>query len=141
MDLFLPMAEDSEVTLQAQFASTLPAALVDSVRLRQVLHNLLGNALRHTPAGGSVTIQTAADSQQITIAIEDSGEGIAPEHLSHVFDRFYRVDRARARDSGGSGLGLAIVRAIVQAHGGDVRVQSEGPGQGSIFIVNLPVAS
>jgi len=139
IDLFAPMAEDGEITLQPALAATLPALPVDSVRLRQVLHNLLANALRHTPTGGTVTIQSAATADAITIAIRDSGEGIAPEHLPHVFDRFYRADRARARDTGGAGLGLAIVRAIVQAHGGTVTVESPGLGQGSTFTVILPL--
>ncbi len=140
IEIFAPMAEDSAINLEAQLAPTLPAAAVDSVRLRQVLHNLLANALRHTPTGGTVSLQSAATPDAVTIMIRDSGEGIAPEHLPHVFDRFYRTDRARARDTGGAGLGLAIVRAIVQAHGGTVSAQSNGIGQGSAFTVALPIA-
>lgn len=139
IEVFAPMAEDSSISLEAQLALTLPAVAVDSVRLRQVLHNLLANALRHTPAGGTVSVESSATSEAITITIRDSGEGIAPEHLPHVFDRFYRTDRARARDTGGAGLGLAIVRAIVQAHGGTVSAQSDGMGQGSAFTVTLPI--
>jgi signal transduction histidine kinase len=139
IELFTPMAEDDAITLQAQLATTLPAVPVDAVRLRQVLHNLLANALRHTPAGGTVTVASAATAAALTITIRDSGEGIAPEHLPHLFDRFYRADRARARDTGGAGLGLAIVRAIVQAHGGTVTAHSAGMGQGSTFVVTLPL--
>jgi signal transduction histidine kinase len=139
IEIFTPMAEDDAITLQAQLATTLPAVPVDAVRLRQVLHNLLANALRHTPAGGTVTVASAATAAALTITIRDSGEGIAPEHLPHLFDRFYRADRARARDTGGAGLGLAIVRAIVQAHGGTVTAHSAGMGQGSTFVVTLPL--
>ncbi len=139
IEVFAPMAEDGSISLEAQLAPTLPAVAIDSVRLRQVLHNLLANALRHTPAGGTVSVQSAATADAVTITIRDSGEGIAPEHLPHVFDRFYRADRARARDTGGAGLGLAIVRAIVQAHGGTVSAESAGIGQGSAFTVTLPI--
>ncbi|MCB0063763.1 MAG: HAMP domain-containing protein [Caldilineaceae bacterium] len=139
VDLFLPMAEDAEITLQTQFATTLPAIAVDSVRLRQVLHNLLGNALRHTPPGGTVSVQSRADAQQVTLTIQDNGDGIAVEHLPHLFDRFYRADPARARETGGTGLGLAIARAIIQAHGGDIMAHSDGLGQGSRFTVTLPL--
>lgn len=139
VELFVPMAEDGEITLQTDLAPTLPAVAVDAVRLRQVLHNLLGNALRHTPAGGRVLLQSGVDAQRVTITIQDNGEGIDPEHLPHLFDRFYRVDRARARDTGGAGLGLAIARAIVQAHGGDISAHSEGSGRGSRFTITLPL--
>lgn len=139
LDIFAPMAEDVDVTLQAQLTPTLPAVLVDSVRLRQVFHNLLANALRHTHAGGQVTIRSQMDAKTIRIAIHDTGDGIAPEHLPYVFDRFYRADRARARDTGGAGLGLAIVRAIVQAHGGQITAESTGEGHGSTFTVILPL--
>lgn len=140
IDLFQPMAEEIGITLQLQITSMLPTLPVDAARLRQVLHNLLANALRHTPAGGTVTLQTSTDAEQIIIAIRDSGDGIMPEHLPHIFDRFYRTDRARSRDTGGTGLGLAIVRAIVQVHGGEVHAQSEGIGKGSTFTVTLPIA-
>jgi signal transduction histidine kinase len=140
IEIFAPMAEDAEIRLQAEIPPTLPAAVVDSVRLRQVLHNLLANALRHTAGGGAVTVTSSATADTVAIAIRDTGEGIATDHLPHVFDRFYRTDRARARDTGGAGLGLAIVRAIVQAHSGNVTVASAGLGQGSTFTVTLPVA-
>ncbi len=142
VELFTPMAEDAEIQLRATLPPLLPPVAADPVRLRQVLHNLLNNALRHTPAGGQVTIHATTDGSTepvaVAIQIADSGEGIAPEHLPHVFDRFYRTDRARARDTGGAGLGLAIARAIVQAHRGTIRAASGGIGQGTMFTVTLP---
>jgi two-component system OmpR family sensor kinase len=132
--------EAKGVHLTSQVAEDLPAVQADPDRLAQVLRNLLTNALRHTPKGGwvSVSAATAADAVEITVA--DNGEGIAPEDLPHVFDRFWRADRSRSRAEGGAGLGLAIVRAIVEAHGGQVSAASDGPGQGSTFRFALPMA-
>jgi signal transduction histidine kinase len=103
------------------------------------MNNLLRNALHHSPEGGMILITIEQSSQQLYISVKDDGAGIAPEHLEHVFDRFYRTDSARSRDDGGTGLGLAIVRAIVEEHGGQVSVKSPGLGQGSTFAVTIPV--
>jgi signal transduction histidine kinase len=113
---------------------------VDPDRMGQVLGNLLDNALRHTPAGGTVTL-AASRSRNTggpTLSVTDTGDGIAAEHLPHVFERFYRVDTARNRDQGGSGIGLAIAKALVEAHGGQLSVTSPGTGQGSAFRILLP---
>ena len=131
-----PLAVDKNVAMIDQ-TPHLPEISVDPIRIRQVLFNLLTNALRHTSAGGVITVCGAADTQRITLSIQDSGEGLAPEELAAVFDRFYRVDASRSRETGGTGLGLAIVRAIVDAHGGQVEAYSEGPGLGSRFTVSL----
>jgi signal transduction histidine kinase len=112
---------------------------VDRERIAGVLANLLSNALRHTPARGHVHARARRDGDLVEIAIADSGEGIAVEHLDRVFERFYRVDPARSRDSGGTGIGLAIVRAIVEAHGGTVTATSQGIGSGATFTVRLPI--
>jgi signal transduction histidine kinase len=112
--------------------------LADVDRLGQVLTNLLDNALRHTPEGGTVLVRCSDDSSWVDIAVSDSGEGIAPEHLDHLFDRFYRVDSARDRAHGGSGIGLSIARALVEAHGGLISAASPGPGLGATFTVRLP---
>ena len=141
IDLFQPMADDANITLQPELAATLPAVTVDPVRMGQVFHNVLGNALRYTPPQGTVAIHSMATATHVQVAMTDSGEGIAPEHLPHIFDRFYRIDRARARDTGGTGLGLAIVRAIVEAHGGAVVVTSPGVGQGATFTITLPLST
>ncbi|MGV9803319.1 HAMP domain-containing sensor histidine kinase [Mycobacterium sp. NPDC003449] len=118
--------------------AALPDLWADPHRLGQVLGNLLDNALRHTPSGGRVTIGAAARDATVTLTVTDTGEGIAAEHLPHVFERFYRADTARDRDRGGSGIGLAIVKALVEAHHG--RVRTESSSTGTTFTITLPVA-
>ena len=129
------------VRLEQRLGSRLPRIDADPDRLGEVLGNLLENALRHTPAGGGVEISARRDRHLVELAVADTGEGLAPEHLDRVFERFYRADVARARLSGGSGIGLTIVRAIVEAHRGVIRAESDGPGCGSRFVITLPVAS
>jgi two-component system, OmpR family, sensor histidine kinase BaeS len=124
-------AAERGVTLRST-AGDVPEVDADPARLGQILRNLLANALAHTPAGGTVTVGTEWSGDAVEIAVEDSGPGVAPEHLPHVFDRFYRADPAR----GGAGLGLAIVRQLALAHGGDARVESP-PGRGARFVVRL----
>lgn len=139
LSLFEPVAATENISLRADLPANLPPVSADSARLSQVLHNLLGNAIRHTPPGGTVTLRGGADGISVWLAVSDTGEGISAEDLPHVFDRFYRADRARARSTGGSGLGLAIARAIVTAHGGEISAASEGiAGQGSTFTIRLP---
>lgn len=114
--------------------------VADAERMDEVLRNLLDNALRHTPAGGSVEMGTDNHGDEVRLWVRDSGQGIAPGDLSRVFERFYRVDRSRARASGGSGIGLTIARAIVEAHGGRLWAESAGRGMGSRFVIALPYA-
>lgn len=115
--------------------------LVDPQRMAQVLGNLLDNALRHTPPGGTVKLTVGQpDRRWVELKVGDTGEGIDPAHLPHVFERFYRADAARARSRGGSGIGLTISRALVEAHGGRLSASSEGLGKGATFTVRLPVA-
>ncbi len=109
----------------------------DAQRLEQVVSNLLSNALRYTPQGGAVRVRAWAEAGQACFAVQDTGVGLAPEELAHLFERFYRADRARTRAEGGTGLGLAIVRQLVEAHGGQISVES-APGQGATFTVRLP---
>ncbi len=111
--------------------------LVDPDRIGQVLTNLLDNALRHTPAGGAVRMACATRGPWVEYVVTDTGDGIAPEHLGHVFDRFYRSDAARARAHGGSGIGLSIAKALVEAHGGEITASSSGPGLGAEFTIRL----
>ena len=114
-------------------------ARADERRLAQVLRNLVANALEHTPAGGRVSLAARRDGASVAFEVADTGEGIAPEHLPHVFDRFYRADPSRARATGGAGLGLAIVRSLVRAQGGAVRAESE-TGRGTRMVFTLPAA-
>jgi two-component system, OmpR family, sensor histidine kinase BaeS len=126
------------VVLISAIGPDLPVVRVDADRIGQVLSNLLSNALRHTPGGGSVTIAASATSTGVEINVRDTGSGIAPEHLPKVFDRFYRADAARSRQFGGSGIGLTIARALVEAHRGTLRASSRGAGQGATFTILLP---
>ncbi len=128
------------VRLEAQVRHPLPKIAVDPDRMGEVFSNLLDNALRHTPPTGRVVIEASGDRDQVTISVTDSGEGIAPEHLERVLERFYRADRARTRADGGSGIGLAIARALADAHGGQLHAESDGLGRGARFIVTLPAA-
>lgn len=114
--------------------------MVDLDRFQEVMTNLLDNALRHTAAGGQVTLRADCGSDTAQLSVTDTGEGIAAEHLPRVFERFYRVDSGRSRSRGGSGIGLAITRALVEAHGGRIRVESAGAGAGSTFTITLPTA-
>ena len=129
-----------QVSLSFQPPASPITAEVDIMRMRQVIHNLLDNALRHTLPGGEVRLALLAEAGQVRIRIADTGEGIPANQIEHVFDRFYRGDASRSRtDSNGSGLGLAIAQAFVNAHSGTIEVQSE-PGEGSTFTINLPMA-
>jgi signal transduction histidine kinase len=110
----------------------------DASRLRRLLLNLVENAIKYTPEG-KVEIAVRRSGAQAIITVSDTGIGIAPEHLEHIFERFYRIDPDRSRETGGSGLGLSICAAIAHAHGGDIRVKST-VGKGSTFEVKLPLA-
>lgn len=136
--IFEPVAEAEAITLCVDLPPSPIMVRIDRARITQVLQNLLNNSLRHTPLDGTIQLRVASN-EDASIVITDSGEGIAPEHLAHLFDRFYRTDQARDRDSGGAGLGLAIVRALVEAHGGTVTAQSPGIGHGSTFTIKLPL--
>ncbi|WP_433455735.1 sensor histidine kinase [Streptomyces sp. CA-142005] len=111
----------------------------DPVRMRQALGNLVSNALRHTPADGTVTLAARRDGDDVVLTVSDTGSGIAPEDLPHVFDRFWRAEKSRSRRTGGSGLGLPIVRHLLAAHDGTAEAASE-PGQGAVFTLRLPAA-
>jgi signal transduction histidine kinase len=133
-----PLAAEKEILLVNE-VPRLPEIDGDPIRIRQVLFNLLSNALRHTPPGEKITLGGASENRGVCLSVADTGEGLAQDQLASVFDRFYRGDKSRSRETGGSGLGLAIVKAIVEAHGGQVEVYSAGKGQGSMFTVHLPL--
>jgi two-component system sensor histidine kinase BaeS len=131
------------VSLEIDVPSGLPPVRADEDRIGQVLLNLVGNALQYTPAGGHVTVRARQPQQardQVRLSVEDTGIGIPMEHLAHIFERFYRVDKSRSRAGGGSGIGLTITKRLVEAHGGQIEVASDGPGRGSTFRFTLPVA-
>lgn len=132
-DLFQPIAADKGITLKTR----LPFRSIfwGGMRLRRVVSNLLDNSLKYTPSGGTVTVSLDGDEDQVCISFQDTGIGISPHDLPHIFKRFYRGDRSRSQP--GAGLGLSLARAIVRAHGGDITVTSS-PGKGSTFVVTLP---
>lgn len=128
----------SSAQIRLNIPATLPRISIDPDRIKQVLTNLLANALEHTPLTGSITVSAGVEQGYVRISVTDTGEGIAPQHLPYVFERFYRADPSRARSTGGTGIGLAIVKQLVQAHGGDVYVESQ-LGNGSCFSFILPM--
>ncbi|MDR7417917.1 MAG: ATP-binding protein [Armatimonadota bacterium] len=140
IDRLRPQAEDKGLILTADLPDGLPDVDVDHDRILQVMLNLIGNAIQYTPAPGRVSVSARAVGSWVQLDVTDTGIGIAAEHLPHVFERFYRVDRSRARAGGGSGLGLTIARYLVEAHGGRIWASSAGPGQGSTFSFTLPTA-
>ena len=132
-------ADSASIRISTEIADGLPAVSVDRLRIRQVLGNLLDNAIRHTSAGGEVTVTARRQDGRVRVEVADTGTGIPPDALPHVFDRLYRADPSRDRATGGSGLGLTIARQLVEAHGGTIWAESE-PGQGSRFGFDLPAA-
>ena len=130
------LADDRRITLTFE-SQSVPPVLGDAQWLKQALINLLDNALHYTPSGGAVTVRLQAVGEGVAVAVEDTGHGIEPEHLPHLFERFYRTDWARAKDSGGTGLGLPIVKEIAEAHGGTISVTSQ-VDKGSVFTLRLP---
>jgi two-component system, OmpR family, phosphate regulon sensor histidine kinase PhoR len=137
VDALHPLAEGNKQALQVKINGELPPIQGDSQKIHQVLVNLLHNAISYTPEGGSIILEAGAAPGGTEISISDNGIGIPPEDVPRIFERFYRVDKARSRDQGGTGLGLSIVKHIVEAHGGQVRVESK-PGKGSRFTFFLP---
>jgi len=134
-----PQFTEKSVRLQVQLANGLPSVWVDPDRILQVLINLVGNALQYTPRGGLVTIRALVVEKMVHVYVHDTGIGIAAEHLPHLFERFYRVDKARARATGGAGIGLTICKALVELHGGQIGIHSDGPGQGTTCWFTLPL--
>jgi two-component system phosphate regulon sensor histidine kinase PhoR len=132
-----PAADAKGLTLEVHLPAEPVEIEGDEEALREVVDNLLDNAVKYTPSGGAVTLTLACGATEATIDVRDTGIGIEKEHLARIFERFYRVDKARSRELGGTGLGLAIVKHLVAAHGGRVSVESE-PGAGSAFRVALP---
>ncbi len=132
-------AEAKGVAVGARLPASAPDVTFDRTRIAQVVGNLLDNAIRHTPPGGSVTVEMDVGAEFVTVSIRDNGEGIPADTLPFVFDRLYRVDPSRSRATGGAGLGLTIARKLVEAHGGTIRAESE-PDRGTAVTFDLPLA-
>ncbi|MFZ6028503.1 MAG: sensor histidine kinase [Chloroflexota bacterium] len=137
LESFSALAGRQGVALSGSVVLDVDEVSIDVQRIGRVLNNLIGNALRHTPAGGSVTVRAVSADGAVCIEVQDTGEGIRPENLPYVFDRFYRGEKSRSRATGGAGLGLAIAKGIVEAHGGQIGVDSQ-PGAGTRFYFTLP---
>jgi two-component system sensor histidine kinase BaeS len=132
--------EEKGVTLEIDVPLDLPLVRADEDRIGQVLLNLVGNALQYTPSGGQVSLSAQREGESVCFSVQDTGIGISPEHLSHVFERFYRVDKSRSRAGGGSGIGLTIAKHLVEAQGGQIEAASSGPDQGSTISFTIPTA-
>jgi len=132
-----PHLARKNLALRVYIPPDLPCVEADQERVAQILRNLLSNAIMHTPNHGEISITASLSESVVKISVQDSGVGIAPEHLPYLFERFYRADSSRARATGGTGLGLAIVKQVVQAHGGQISVESQ-PGKGTCFTFTLP---
>jgi two-component system OmpR family sensor kinase/two-component system sensor histidine kinase BaeS len=131
-------AGEKGVTLKVDLAETFPRLNGDEQRIKQVLFNLISNAIRHTPSGGSITTEGEVKGDRVVARVRDTGSGIPPQDLPHIFERFYRADRSRSRATGGSGLGLTISKRIIELHGGQIWAQSWS-GVGSTFAFSLPL--
>lgn len=137
--IFASLAEEKGLQLVQEVSEKLPMMMVDPLRLRQVLHNLVSNSIRYTPAGGHIAVCVEADGEEMRLIVRDDGIGIAPEDLASIFNRFHRIDTRHHRENTGSGLGLAIAMVVVKAHGGSIDVRSPGLDLGSTFTVHLPI--
>jgi signal transduction histidine kinase len=138
-DEMAPLAQEAGLRLSVDVPAHLPPVAINADQIRAVVRNLLDNASKYTPRGGTIALTANQEGSGIAIVVADTGIGISAESLPFVFDRFYRVDTARSRQQGGAGLGLALVKAVMEAHGGGVQVQSK-PGEGSVFRLWLPGA-
>ncbi len=132
-------ASEKDIDLSHDIPSDLPRVNIDFLRIKQVLLNLLENALAHTPAGGRINIAAKSDHEFIEVSVSDSGEGIPADEINNIFERFHRVDKSRSRSTGGSGLGLTISKYIIEEHKGKIWARSES-GKGSCFTFTLPIA-
>jgi len=136
-----PSADAKRIRLDQEIAADLPSIEGDAKRLHQVLNNVLANAVKFTPEGGSIRLSCDADSTWLNLRVQDSGVGIAPDFLPFVFDRFRQADSRTTRSHGGLGLGLALARYLIEQHGGDIRAHSDGEGKGATIDIRLPVSS
>jgi signal transduction histidine kinase len=136
---FSPRAESQSQRIELAPFPELPSVPADAQRIEQILGNLVDNALRHTPDGGTIRMSAKSEAGNVVLTVEDSGPGIPADQLDLIFERFHRLDPGRARSEGGTGLGLAIARKLAEAHGGSLRAQNRPEG-GARFILKLPVS-
>jgi CheY-like chemotaxis protein len=139
LDTARPAAEAKQITFDVKFDPSVGAITGDANRLQQAVWNLLSNAVKFTPAGGKVSVRLTREDSYVEIMVSDTGKGISPEYLPHVFNRFSQEDYSITRQYGGLGLGLSIVRHVAELHGGSVRAASEGEGRGATFVIRLPM--
>jgi signal transduction histidine kinase len=137
LESFTELAKQQKISLEGNIDSDVDPVMMDTQAIGRVLNNLIGNALRHTSNRGRVSVWVRRTTQNVEVTVSDTGEGIRPEDIPHIFERFYRGEKSRNRGTGGAGLGLAIARGIVRAHGGDIRVESL-PGKGTQFTFHIP---
>jgi two-component system OmpR family sensor kinase/two-component system sensor histidine kinase BaeS len=137
---FYPKASINQATIETLIQPDCPPIKLDPARIEQILTNLLSNALRHTPAQGKIEINMAHSATQAVVTVRDTGAGIPPEALPHIFERFYRAEKSRSRIAGGSGLGLSIARQLAQLHGGDLTAANHPQG-GAVFTLTLPISN
>jgi CheY-like chemotaxis protein len=135
-----PAVAAKNITVMSILDPESPTVMGDAARLQQIVWNLLSNAVKFTPKGGRIELRMQRVASHVEVTVSDSGEGIKPELLPHVFERFWQADGTASRKHGGLGLGLSIVRQLAEMHGGTVRAHSDGPGTGATFVVSLPVA-
>jgi signal transduction histidine kinase/ActR/RegA family two-component response regulator len=141
VDVVMPTAHAKRITVRTHLDPRTPSILGDQDRLQQVIWNLLSNALKFTDSGGSIDVRLALQGRSVRIVVADSGHGISPDFLPHVFERFRQADASSSRRHGGLGVGLALVHYLIQLHGGSVRADSEGESKGSSFTIDLPTSS
>jgi signal transduction histidine kinase/ActR/RegA family two-component response regulator len=141
VDVVAPGAAAKKVAIETSFAANAPSVNGDSERLQQVVWNLLSNALKFTETGGRVRVEVTSDGGNVCLSVRDNGQGVSPEFIPYVFDRFRQADASTSRRQGGLGLGLSLVRQIVELHGGKVAVESAGVMKGSTFSVSLPAVA
>jgi len=139
VEAYRPQAQEQRASLELETPPSLASIEADRDRLAQVMGNLLSNALRYAPEGGHITVRARSEGGEVIVSVADDGPGIPPQELPHLFERFWRGDRARRQATGGSGLGLTIARSLVEAHGGRIWAESV-EGQGSTFAFALPVS-
>jgi signal transduction histidine kinase len=137
LESFSHLALQHGIKLEGQVVSNVDPVFMDTQAIGRVFNNLISNALRHTPSGGEIKVEARRTGSGVEVTVSDTGEGIRPQDIPHVFERFYRGEKSRNRGTGGAGLGLAIARGIVRAHGGDIQVESN-LGQGTRFTFHIP---